>query len=55
MTRDQVIVKYNSREIGNEICDSKLRDPELKRLQTKPHPDAPQNEALSVCEFVHRG
>ena len=45
MTRDQVIRKYNDRDIGNSICDAKLNDPEAKKTQCKPHPDDPQNEA----------
>lgn len=45
MTRDQVILKYNSTELGNAICDAKLADPEVAKHSVKPHPDHPQNKA----------
>lgn len=45
MTRDQVILKYNSTELGNAICNAKLADPEVAKHSVKPHPDFPQNEA----------
>ena len=49
MTRSEVILKYGDQDVGNSICDSKLQDPEAKKSQVKPHPDAPQNKASNVC------
>ena len=45
LTRAQLLMKYGSQEIVEEIVTAKLSDPELKESHTKPHPDAPQSEA----------
>ena len=47
MTRAQVILKYNDRELGNSICDAKLADAEMRKHSVKPNPDAPESEARS--------
>ncbi|CAK9106672.1 Uncharacterized protein SCF082_LOCUS49684 [Durusdinium trenchii] len=52
LTRQQVIEKYQSEEIGNAICDAKLRDPETAREQTKCHPDLPDREDSGVIKFL---
>ena len=62
MTRAQIARKYESWDVANEICNSKLADEELKATHTKPHPDAPNNEVgtdacsthdiLCYCGFV---
>lgn len=45
MTRTQLAKKYESKSIADSICDAKLADPEVKKVQVKPHPDCPSEEA----------
>lgn len=45
LTRMQIAQKYQSQEVADEICRAKLDDPELYKSHTKPHMDAPNNEA----------
>ena len=49
LTRTQIQKKYDSEQLGNEICDSKLNDAELRKTHTKEHPDAPGVEARILC------
>ena len=54
LTRSQIQKKYDSETLGNEICDSKMNDPELRKTHTKEHPDAPGLEARILCwPLVH--
>lgn len=47
LTRAQLAKKYESQSVADEICDAKLAaDEETRKLQVKPHPDAPTNEEV---------
>ena len=53
LTRNQLVAKYNDQSMADAICNGKLGDEELKNTHTKPHPDAPQNEAgISVHSSI---
>ena len=50
MTRGEAIAKHGE-EIGNALCDEKLRDENTRLEQTKPHWDLPHREArLTVID-----
>lgn len=55
LTRAQLLMKYGSQEIVDEIVTAKLSDPDLKESHTKPHPDAPQSEARQMIFWFQRG
>ena len=55
LTRPQLLMKYGSQEVVDEIVNAKLSDPELKETQTKPHPDAPQSEARQIIFWFEGG
>ena len=44
LTRAQIEAKYQSAEIAQRICEQKLNDPELRKTQTRLHPDDPSEE-----------
>lgn len=48
LTKAQLIQKYGSEALAQEIIDSKTADEETRRTQTKAHPDAPESEAGHV-------
>ena len=48
MTRADIARKYQDKSIADEICNSKLSDPDTALTHTKPHPDSPQNEAGAI-------
>ena len=52
LTRSQLVKKYDSEEIADDICNTKLTDAELYESHTKPHPDCPQNEAGPFLDFL---
>ena len=54
LTRAQLLMKYGSQEIVDEIVTTKLSDPELRESHTKSHPDAPQSEARQIM-FLFKG
>ena len=45
LTKQQIVDKYGSKGIAESICNAKLDDPELKKTQTREHPDCPNDEA----------
>ena len=44
-TKHQLIVKFGSEHLADEIISSKMADPTTRETQVKCHPDAPQSEA----------
>ena len=57
LTRADLVRKYQSEEIADRIIQNKLSNEELKKTQTKPHPDDPTNEAsnLKLCFICKYG
>ena len=53
LTRHQLMQKYGSQTVVDEICNTKLGDAELRATQTKAHPDAPHSEVgRTNCKSV---
>lgn len=58
LTKGQIERKYNDPAVAEAITASKLADEKTKETLTKPHPDAPENEAVSFncnCVFFFNG
>lgn len=53
LTRAQIAQKYQSMEVANLICDSKLKDETTKAEQTKQHWDCPECEAWSFWWLIN--
>ena len=45
LTKAQLSKKYDSESIAETIVQAKNADPEAKKNEVKPHPDAPECEA----------
>ena len=46
LTKSQIMAKYGGNEqVANDIIATKTESEEARQTQTKPHPDAPNNQA----------
>ena len=51
MTKQQLIRKYESEEIAEQIIKAKQADEELKKTSIKDHPDCPGNKARKGLSY----
>ena len=48
MTRGMIVTKYNSEEVADRIITNKMATEEMRKTQTKPHPDDPENTVFRL-------
>ena len=53
LTKAQIAQKYNSAELGEQICRAKLADAEASKTQVKKHPDLPDSEDQGLRRLTH--
>ena len=52
LTKLQLARKYGCGIVAQQIVDSKMADPEVAAMQSKPHPDCPDSEAGRVVRML---